>query len=55
MIRIILKNGEKVEWERKNYDDYKYDGKCFIIVKECQWVGIYNMDSIISVVVVPAE
>lgn len=53
MIRITFKNGEKAEWAKKEYDDYKYDGKCFVIVKNNQLVGIYNMDSVISVVVVP--
>lgn len=53
MIRITFKNGEKTEWTKKEYDDYKYDGKCFIIVKNGQWVGLYNIESIISVVVVP--
>ncbi len=53
MIRITFKNGEKAEWAKKEYDDYKYDGKCFIIIKDNQWIGIYNIDSIISAVVVP--
>ncbi len=53
MLRITFKNGEKAEWTKKEYDEYKYDGKTFVIVKDNQWVGIYNMDSVISVVVVP--
>lgn len=36
---------------RKEYTDYKYDGKAFIIVRNGEWVGIYNMDSIISVII----
>lgn len=50
MIKITLKNGNVVKWKKK-WTDYKYDGKCFIIIDKEQWVGIYNMDSIISVVV----
>ena len=35
----------------KEWTDYKWDGKCFIIIKDEWWVGIYNMDSIVSVLV----
>lgn len=53
MIKITFKNGEKTEWCKSSYDDYRYDGKCFIIVKDGQWVGIYNLDSVMSVEVTP--
>ena len=51
MIKIVFKNGCVVKWTKKEYDDYKYDGKCFIIIKNERWVCIYNMDSIVSVIV----
>lgn len=51
MIKIVFKNGCICKWKRKEYTDYKYDGKCFIIIKNEQWVGIYNMDSIVSIIV----
>lgn len=51
MIEIIKRNGTIDKWESDNYDDYMYDGKCFIIIKGEQWVGIYNMDCVSSVVV----
>lgn len=51
MIKITLKNGNICKWKKKEYTDYKYDGKCFIVIKDDQYVGLYNMDSIISVVV----
>lgn len=51
MIKITLKNGNICTWEKPQYADYKYDGKCFIIIKDEQWVGIYNIDSIISAVI----
>ena len=51
MIKIAFKNGCIAVWEEKQWDDYKYDGKCFIVVKGGQWVGIYNIDSITSIVV----
>ena len=48
-IVIVLTNGKTVEWESEEYTDYIYDGKCFIVVHGCEWVGIYNIDHVISV------
>ncbi len=46
MIQITMMNGVYDEWKPEQYTDYMYDGKCFIIIKEKQWVGIYNMDAV---------
>lgn len=51
MIRIVFKNGCICRWKRKEYTDYKYDGRCFIIIKDDQWVAFYNMDSIVSIII----
>ena len=51
MIRIVLKNVRVVKWNKKQWTDYKYDGKCFFLYKKRHLAGIYNMDSIISVTV----
>ncbi len=53
IIEVTFKNGHSATWEadKGEWDDYAYDGKAFIIKKDGAWVGIYNMDSIISVVV----
>lgn len=51
MIKITFKNGNTCIWKREEYTDYKYDGKCFIVINGEQWIGIYNIDSIISVVI----
>ena len=52
-IDVTFKNGHSAVWEasKDEWDDYAYDGKVFIIKKRGAWVGIYNMDCIISVVV----
>lgn len=52
-IEITFKNGHSAVWEanKGEWDDYAYDGKVFIIKKGDSWVGIYNMDHVISVVV----
>lgn len=51
MIKIVFKNGSTCKWKKKEYTDYKYDGKCFIVIKDGRWIGFYNMDSVISIVV----
>lgn len=51
MIKIVFRNGNVVKWKKKQQTDYKYDGKCFIVIKDEEWVGIYNMDSVISIIV----
>lgn len=52
-IEIVLKNGQFVCWEgdKKEWDNYAYDGKCFIIKRNGTLVGIYNMDNIVCAVV----
>lgn len=49
MIRIVLKNGKVLKWKKKEWDDYKYDGKYFIVIKNENWIGFYNLGSIISI------
>ena len=50
MIKITMRNSQEVVWEKEEYTDYMYDGKCFIIINGDKWVGIYNMDSVISLI-----
>ncbi len=49
MINITLSNGSFTQWNRDQFTDYMYDGKCFIVIKDHQWVGIYNLDFVLSV------
>lgn len=49
MIQITFNSGAFIAWEKEQYTDYMYDGKCFIIIKGCQWVGIYNISAIRSI------
>ncbi len=49
MIRILFKDGETVTYKKKDYTDYIYDGKTFVVVDKGKWIGIYNLDAIICV------
>jgi len=51
VIKIVFKNGCICKWKQNEYTDYKYDGKCFIIIRDEQWVGFYNVDSIVSIII----
>ena len=51
MIQITMDNGIYDEWKPEQYTDYMYDGRCFIITKDEQWVGIYNLDSVRRIVI----
>ncbi len=51
MIEIVFKNGDFETWGENEYTDYKYDGKCFIIIKDGKWVGFYNIDTITYVTI----
>lgn len=51
MLKIVLKNGDIAEWKEEQFTDYKYDGRSFVVINCGQWVGIYNFDCIMYVVV----
>ncbi len=51
MIKIVFKNGSIAKWHPEEYTDYKYDGKCFIIIKDTEWIAFYNIDSVISIII----
>lgn len=40
---------KKLYGRKGDYDDYKYDEKCLIFIKNSEWMGFYNIDSIISI------
>lgn len=51
-IEVSFKSGQSTIWKADNgdWDDYDYDGKMFIIKKDGNWVGFYNIDSILSII-----
>ncbi len=51
MIKIVFKDGEIVKWKKKEYTDYSYDGRCFIVIKGNQWIGFYNLDCVATIVI----
>lgn len=50
-IVIIMKDGKYAEWEKDSWNDYTYDGKCFIVMKDGAYIGFYNIDEVRTIVV----
>lgn len=46
MIQITMVNGSYICWNKDQYTDYLYDGKIFAVIRDSQWVGIYNIDRV---------
>ena len=49
MIIILLTNGEVRRWDKTEYTEYDINGRFFVVINEKQWVGMYALDSIVSV------
>lgn len=50
-IEITMKNRNVATWDKDEWDDYLYDDKFFIVKKNDNYVGFYNVDEIYSIVV----
>ena len=50
-IKIFTKSGKLILFNEDDWDDYLYDGKFFIIKKNNTWVGFYNLDKVVSIIV----
>ena len=48
-LKIYLKDGDVIVWNKCKYDSYIYQGGVFIVIADGEWVGIYNMDSVLAI------
>lgn len=49
MLRIVFKDGSERKYKKKEFTDYWYTGKVFVVIRGNQWVGIYNIDCIYTI------
>lgn len=49
MIKILLTNGETRKWSKGEFTEYDIKGRFFVVIDNEQWVGMYALDSIVSV------
>lgn len=50
VIRVNTKTGTD-EWLPHEWDDYSYEGAVFVVKYNGSWVGIYNMDNVLSIII----
>ena len=53
ILQISLKRGETITYSGSSFTDYMVRGNLFVVINECQWIGIYNMDCIEYVAYIP--
>ena len=49
-LKIVLKNGRCVEYQKEEYDSWYYDGNAIILKKAGYLVSVYSLNNIICAV-----
>ena len=50
-IKIYLARGDKDEWSKGEWTDYKVAGSLFVVIRDTAWVGVYPLSSVYKIVV----
>lgn len=50
-IKVYFKDGKVDEIPQKFWDNYDYIDHNFIVIKNEQWIAIYNMDIVACIVI----
>lgn len=50
VLSIYMKGGKTFEFTSKEYTDYEYRGSIFVVYKDEQWVGVFNMSEVACVI-----
>lgn len=50
-ITVTMKDEKFALWKNDEWDDYTYDGKFFIVMKNHAYVGFYNLDEVRTIIV----
>lgn len=45
-ITIVFNNGHMITYTGDEYTEYKYDGKIFVVIRDTQWIGLFNIDAV---------
>ena len=48
-LRIIMREGQQYIWDPKEYTEYDFCGRFFVVKHIDQWIGMYTIDEIFSV------
>lgn len=55
MINIITNNGELISFKSNEYDDYSYDGKCFLIIKDGTLTNLFNINAVNAIKIIKEQ
>lgn len=50
-IKIYLARGDKDEWSKGEWTDYKVTGGLFVVIRDNAWVGVYPLESVYKIIV----
>lgn len=46
MLRIVLKDGNIREYKGESFTDYEWRPEAFIVLKDDQWIAIFNWECV---------
>lgn len=55
LLQISLKRGEIINYQRASFTDYMVKGELFLVIRDTQCIGFYNMDCVEYVAYIRAE
>lgn len=50
VLSVYMKGGKTFEFTPAEYTDYEYRGSIFVVYKDKQWVGVFNMSEVACVI-----
>lgn len=55
ILQISLKRGDTITYQASSFTDYMIRDGLFVVIKETQWIGMYNMDCVEYVAYIPED
>lgn len=49
-LSVYMKGGKTFNFTSEEYTDYEYRGSIFVVYKNEQWVGVFNMSEVACVI-----
>lgn len=48
-LKIVMRDGQQYIWDPKEYTEYEFSIRFFVVKHTDQWIGMYPIDEILSV------
>lgn len=49
VLKIVMRDGQQYIWDPKEYTEYEFSIRFFVVKHTDQWIGMYPIDEILSV------